>query len=190
MLKRIPGLGPAAEAQVRAAIPEDAAAAIASCSSLGWVPMAAHVAVLEAIVGVLGIDAARTFFRETSRANLQGSLLKGAVLSALRMFGVGPLALFRMFPRGFATITRDCGTVELGPTPEHDGTQAVFEDLPPVLRVRAFALSMGGVFEAVLDVAKRRGDVHVDASELDDGRLRYVLRAWDRSDLVESVDEV
>lgn len=190
MLQRLPTLGAAIEAKVRAAIPPDAAKAIAACSSLGWVAMQAHVAVLEAIVATLGVDSARAFFRETSQANLQGSLLKGVVFSALRIFGVGPLALFRMFPRGFATITRDCGTVRLGPTPGGDGTEAIFEDLPPVLRVRPFALSMGSVFEAVLDVGKRPGDVDLDASNLADGRLRYVLRAWDRTDLVKSVDDV
>jgi hypothetical protein len=140
-----------------------------------------HVGLLTGLVATLGEEDARHFLREVSKANLQGSLLKGALMSALRMFGVKPLALLRMFPRAYGTITRDCGEVSLGPTQAHDGTQACFDALPPVLRVRPFAVSLAAVFEAAFEVARRPGDVAIDDTALTEGRVRYVLRAWDRS---------
>lgn len=41
-----------------------------------------------------------------------------------------------------------------------------------------------------MGTGRAAGDVDLDASGLAEGRLRYVLRAWDRTDLVKSVDDV
>jgi hypothetical protein len=108
----------------------------------------------------------------------------------LRVFGVGPLALLRMFPRGFGTIMHHSGTVKLQPAADGNGTEAIFRDLAPPLRATAFVMSMGALFEALFEVARRPGIVTADASRLDIGVLRYVLRAVDREGLVSDVEEI
>jgi hypothetical protein len=157
-------------------------------SSLAWIPMELHVSLLRAIVEEFGSAEARAMLRESARANFSGSLLKGAVLGTLRVFGVGPLAIARMFPRGFRMVTRACGSVSTR-TSREDGTFIDFEQLPEVIRDPAWVVSVSAMFDAVLDIAKLSGTVEADASALADGRLSIHMRADDRELLVYDPDD-
>src|SRR5688572_11490438 len=74
--------------RIRARIPAAATEAI-EARGLAWIAVEHHVSVLNAIVGELGPDSARAFLRAAAGKNLQGSLVRGALMAGLRMFGVG-----------------------------------------------------------------------------------------------------
>lgn len=105
----------------------------------------------------------------------------------LRVFGVGPLAIVRMFPRGFKMITRYAGRVVVHVGDR--GTVLAFEDLPPVQRSEAWTTSLCALFEAMLDLAGLTGTVTLDASNMAQGAITVTMRADDRDTLVHAHDD-
>ena len=163
--------------------------AIRGQSAMSWLPMSDHVRLIDALVSTLGADEARALLRDTSLRNMRSSLLAASVSATLRVFGVGPLALVRMFPRGFRLITRGCGVVTVATFRDARGTEISFTQLPEPLRVAAWAISMSAVFDAAMEIGKVSGTVEADTQELDRGILRIHMLADNRDSLVHDVGD-
>jgi hypothetical protein len=189
VLRAVGGLAPEVRDAVLDGFGNELADEIRAQAAMSWVPMRDHVALLEALVGEVGRDDARQLLRDASLRNLRSSLLAASVSATLRVFGVGPLALMRMFARGFRLITRNCGEVTVRSARDTPGTEVEFTELPEEVRREAWAVSMTAVFEAIMDTGKVSGIVRPDTTDLRQGTLRIFLRADNRDELVHDVDD-
>lgn len=189
MLRAVGGLDPDVRDAVLGALGDDLDKRIREQAVMSWLAMRDHVALLEALVSVVGRDEAREVLHDAALRNLRSSLLAASVSATLRVFGVGPLAVLRMFPRGFRLITRGCGKVAVSSARDTPGTEVVFTELPVEVRRDAWAISIAAVFDAMMDVGRVSGIVRADDTELKSGTLRIFLRADNRDDLVHEVDD-
>jgi hypothetical protein len=189
VLRAVGRLDPTLRAAIESRSGAEVVEAIRGQAAMSWLPMRHHVKLLDALVATLGKDAARALLRDASLRNLHSSLLAASVSATLRVFGVGPLALVRMFPRGFRLITRGCGVVTVATARDARGTEIVFTQLPEELRAEAWAVSMSAVFEAIMGIGKVSGTVDADTRELDRGTLRIRMLADNRDVLVHEVGD-
>ena len=189
MLRALEGLEPAVREAIFDAIGSELIERVRDQPAMSWIAMRDHVHLLEALVSAVGPEDARRLLRDASLRNLRSSLLAASVSATLRVFGVGPLALVRMFPRGFGLITRNCGRVTVTTSRDTPGTQIEFDELPNEVCREAWAVSMTAVLDAVMEVGKVRGTVTPDTTALSSGRLRISMLAENRDDLVHDVDD-
>ena len=152
-------------AGVRVAVRARAASAIShveAASRLDWIPLAVQLEILAALhaeVGPAGYDAfCAAHFGSTVEQPLMRSVFDGA----LRVFGVSPASLYRMFPKSWAMMSAECGVVELEGDLSPKGTVLRVSELPVDERhIDLFVRGFRATFRGPLDVLRRPGDVEL-----------------------------
>lgn len=164
-----------AQQDVRDRIPDASWQVIAGALPLDWVALEHDRHVVTAFLDVLGPERAHLFFRGVLAQQLESSLLKSTVTTALRLFGATPAGMARAFPVGFATTYRDVGRVRV--IQQGVGaTSIVFDELAAeVLDTPAYPESFRGFFAGFFDVCRVDGDVQ-STIERGAGRIEFALR--------------
>ncbi len=166
---------PGAGQRLRARVPDASWQIIQDTLPLDWIELEHDRHIVTGFMDVLGHDRAHLFFRGLLAQQLESSLLRSTVTTALRMFGATPGALARAFPIGFSTTYRDVGRVRA--VPRGAGEAAiVFEAVAPeVLDTPAYPESFRGFFAGFFDVCRVEGEVE-SVNDFEGGRIEFSLR--------------
>lgn len=169
-LKRLRAYPEGKGAEIRERVSADNLAAIREASSLDWLPASAVIEVCDAILAVLGEDAAREFWTDLMRDSYDHGLLKP--LTMLAQFNAGPSGasrLLRTAPEAWALSSQDCGSLEfLGDDTEDERSLQIrgVDLLPEILRSRGFVCVFYGACRAMLELFKSPGEIRVHEHEV------------------------
>jgi hypothetical protein len=152
-------------------------AAIDVGGGLSWVSLQHHLDVLRTIRRVVGDARFRELARQGSARTLDESAFRPLVESAFRMLGVTPRGLLRMASQGYNLSFRLCGSLlcnEVSPT----SCRVLLLGLPLEGQdAETFCLGLAGTFESLVEMAKERGRVSINAAESSPGRVVFDV-AW------------
>lgn len=166
-LKRLRAVPEGKRTEIRERVGAERLAAIRDAASLDWVPATTVVALCDAILDVLGEQAAREFWTDLMRDSYDHGILKP--LTMLAGFGLGTSAvsgLLKTAPRAWSLSSQGCGTLELVDDP--GGVKLRSRDLvPEILHSRGFLCVFYGACRAMLDVLKSRAKLEIYAHEVD-----------------------
>jgi hypothetical protein len=129
-------------------------------SSLEWLPMAVHLSVGAAVHQVLGIERARSFWKERLLAAFSTKLIAPFVAGASVVYGQQPYALLKMAIQTYKLVTHDIGGFAVSAS--SDGSVALRFDLEPtVAKSPGWHALCYGQCQGVLEYLKMAGDVSV-----------------------------
>lgn len=150
---------------VRSAIRARAADAITrveECSRVDWIPLGVQLDLLGAFRDELGPRAYDDFCIAHFASTIEQPFVKGMFETTVRLFGLGPGPVYRVFAKTWAVISRGCG--ELTVTGESTPGVAVIHlrDLPMAEpQIDLFVNGYRATFQGVIEVCGARGDVEV-----------------------------
>lgn len=166
-LKRLRAYPEGKGSEIRERVGTERLTTIRDAASLDWIPAGTVVALCDAILDVLGEDAARGFWTDLMRDSYDHGILKP--LTMLAGFGLGKSAvsgLLKTAPRAWALSSQGCGTLEV--VDEAQGIKLRSHDLvPEILHSRGFLCVFYGACRAMLDVLKSRARLEIYAHDVD-----------------------
>ncbi len=142
---------------------------------LAWVDAGVQVGVSEGLVRALGSTGAQEFWCSFMLEAFGRALLKPVLLGARALYGGGTLGYLRMAPRVHNLVARGCGEMVVeGAELDGRGSGVISVRRMPSLLTgsEAFSLAWCGAASAVFQISGVRGDVRLDISEFDRGRVR------------------
>ncbi|MBL9106879.1 MAG: hypothetical protein JNL82_38580 [Myxococcales bacterium] len=163
-LKRLRAYPEGKGAEIRERVSPEHLSLIREAASLSWLPVAAVVELCDAILAVLGEDAANEFWTDLMRDSYDSGLLKPlTVLAHFSLGRSGAARLLQTAPRAWALSTRNCGTIETVESPDTRGGMRLqsVDLVPEVLHSRGFVCVFHGACQAMLELFKSRGKVRV-----------------------------
>lgn len=161
-LKRLRAYPAGKGAEIREQVGADTLAMIREVASAEWVPAANFIEVCEAILAVLGEDAAREFWTELMRDSYDHGLLKPLTMLAQFSLGQGGAArLLRTAPRAWSLSTRGCGDIEVVDEAGAGMRLRGVDLVPEILYSRGFACVFYGGCRAMLALFNSRGEVRM-----------------------------
>ena len=161
-LKRLRAFPEGKGAEIREKIGTETMTAIREIASGDWLPAARFIAVCEAILLVLGEDAAREFWAELMRDSYAHGVLKP--LTMLMSFSLGQSGAARLLstaPRAWSLSTRGCGDIEVVDDGQPGMRLRGVDLIPEILHSHGFICLFYGACRAMLELFKSRGDVRV-----------------------------
>lgn len=153
----------------------DAIEHVEQSSRVDWIPLATQLVILDALREFTGVERYEEFCAAHFASTVEQPFVKGMFDMTVRLFGLGPGGVFRVFPKTWATITRDCGVVEVE-TVDPQGTTIRIRDLPVAEpRIDLFVRGFRATFRGAIDLFGRAGDVKLVS--YDRGARESVYRA-------------
>jgi hypothetical protein len=166
-LKRLRAYPEGKGSEIRERVGTERLTTIRDAGTLDWVPATTFVALCDAILDVLGEEAAREFWTDLMRDSYDRGILKP--LTMLVGFGLGKAAvagLLKTAPRAWTLSSQACGTLEVVDDAGEIKLQS--RDLvPEILHSRGFLCVFYGACRAMLDVLKSRARLEIYAHEVD-----------------------
>ncbi len=148
--------------RVRAQLDPGVVADIERAGRLAWLPLEHDIEISAVIARESDPATLFEWARISLNTALEGPLLRPMMTAALRLFGLTPAALFRVFPRGWPAVYRAVAEVDVlahGPR----CAEVVLRDVTEVLFDHEHYLqSMAGSFAAVFDVCRTPGSVTLE----------------------------
>ena len=150
--------------QVRQALRERARAEVTrveECSRVDWIPLEVQLAILDALREAVGQQRYEAFLTAHFAATIEQPFVRGMFETSVRLFGVGPGSVFRVFPRTWSTISRGCGEVHVSEI-DPNGTTIRVTDLPVEQpRIDLFVKGFRATFQGIIVLFARPGDVEL-----------------------------
>ena len=175
MLLRVLDERPGLAAEVRGNLAATTRNSIEHTKRLGWIRLAEHMEVCEALRGILDRDY-REHLRLSTYRGATGPLFGPLLQGFVRLFGPTPVSSIRVSPRAWAFVYRGVGDIVVGAL-EGDAITVTLRGLHPVAcETDTFALGTLASLEACLDMVKYEGVAEMDSSKLDEGRVDYRVR--------------
>lgn len=141
------------------AVPAAVLAAIRSSPRTSWLGAENMMELLRACERVGGVELSeRAAFGVTTRTE-DHPLFRPLVQGALRLFGSGPVPLFKVLPRAWKISNRDSGVLEVETAPSD--AKVHVHDLAPELDCDEWKRSWRGTARGMLSLAKVQGDAIV-----------------------------
>lgn len=166
-----------ARAAVRGALDPKVHARLTAAAPLEWLPAEVHMCVLPAPLATMDADAYRALWRGIARDGFDRPLFRSFVHGVVTAFGSLKGQVFRMLPRGFGLIARDCGEMDVAVRNDDCEVDITWRAIPPVLRrENAFPIAWAGTMEAVLEVTETNGSVTLQTSPSQPSRAHYTVR--------------
>jgi hypothetical protein len=125
-----------------------------------WLPIEIELTLTRTILAEVGEEGLRRWSSAALKRSLDSSLFRPLLDSAVRLFGLSPLGLFKMAPQGWRRAFRGAGELTVQP----EGPAALQIDLvglPEALQDRSFVLTIGTSLYALLDACKVDGEIRV-----------------------------
>jgi hypothetical protein len=181
MLESVDRLGTDEAKRIRALTPPVVIRQIESSTRVDWVPYSTHLKLDEAVLEVLGHDRYLNFRRRHTNQLSESATMRQVLSGVLSLFGVSPRRLYQMSPRAYQYLVRDGGSF----TVEDDGpgrVKIIYADVPAELvSSPVWRLGLVGTFQAMLDLARRKGEVEVSAHDVERGTV-VVVATWQGND--------
>ncbi len=132
---------------------------VEECSRVAWIPLGTQLAILDALRLEIGQDRYEAFLSAHFATTIEQPFVRGMFETSVRLFGVGPAAVFRVFPRTWSTISRGCGEVHVDEV-DPNGTSIRVTELPvDEPRIDLFVNGFRATFQGILEVFGRPGEV-------------------------------
>ncbi|HXK12788.1 MAG TPA: hypothetical protein VMT70_24355 [Vicinamibacteria bacterium] len=158
-------LGPGAKAEVLSRLSPDTLSQIEAAVRVQWLPHALAVELCHRVREVSGEEAVRGWSRASVTSALNGSLYGPFVNGIVTVFGLSPVAAWKILPKAYLAAFRDCGELQVLGV-EAGSAEMAFHDLPPEGRDRDWLVSVAGGFEAIFDLCRVEGRVDLELREL------------------------
>jgi hypothetical protein len=150
------GVSQAVRGRARAEI-----ARVEECTRVDWIPLEVQLAILDALRREVGQEECERFLAAHFAATIEQPFVRGMFETAVRLFGMGPGAVFRVFPRTWSTITRGCGEVEIREIDPRGTTIRVSELPVEQPHIELFAKGFRATFQGVIQTFAVPGEVEM-----------------------------
>ena len=141
-----------------------------------WVPMPVYLKFIQAVWAEAGSSTAYIqFWRAHIQGYLDSALLAGLVGTARKLFGLSPVAIYKVAPRGYGMTYRGAGQGEV----EVVGKTATlrFSGIPAaLLEDEVWAIGHVGTFWGVLDVFNLNGTAEMTERSPERGRFTIQVK--------------
>jgi hypothetical protein len=176
-LDQLSTLDPDVAAAVRAQLGDEVLGRITTANRVEWIPVELQVAVNDALFAELSAEEYEAFWRRTGLASAQSSMFNRLVQGAMRLFGISPASIYKLFPRANLHVTRGLGEYIVTPTPHDNHVSLEWHTIAPALRgSKSWLASSKATMATPLDLLGFTGSVEFDAAEFEAGRVIYSIR--------------
>ncbi len=134
-------------ARMRGRVAESTLLAVTDSSTVAWLPVEHDIEISRAVLDVVGVAGLRTWSMDAMARSAEGPLIRPLVEGAGKLFGVTPHALFRILPRGYGLVYRDCGENVYEQTGEASGV-VTQTGIPSLFFEHSYLEGMAGAFQA------------------------------------------
>lgn len=146
-LLELESFGAELAARIRGRIAESTLLAVSDSSSVAWLPVEHDIEISRAVLEVVGVAGLRSWSLDAMARSAAGPLIRPLVDGASKLFGVTPHALYRILPRGYGLIYRDCGENVYEQTGETSGV-VTQTGVPALLFEHSYLEGTAGAFQA------------------------------------------
>lgn len=156
----------------------DAITRVEECSRVDWIPLGVQLELLAAFREELGAKAYDDFCIAHFASTIEQPFVKGMFDTTVRLFGLGPGPVYRVFVKTWSVISRGCGEMLLEQSPDAPGTAVIrMRGLPmDEPRIDLFVTGYRATFQGVLEVCHARGDVALASFDRTAGEAVYRAR--------------
>jgi hypothetical protein len=143
---------------VRARVPREIER-VETSSRMDWIDLSVQLAILDAIYSEVGMRRWEQFVAAHFSSTIEQPFVRSMFETSVRLFGMSPAAVFKVFTKTWATISKHCGHVSIGEVDPRATTIRV-SDLPVEQEhIDLFVRGFRATFQGVLDVFKTAGEV-------------------------------
>lgn len=168
--------------RVRSAVREKAARAIShvgQASRVDWIPLTVQLEILSALYAEAGPQGYDAFCAAHFASTVEQPLVKSVFEGTLRVFGISPGAVYKMFGKSWAMISSGCGVVSIEGEPSESGTVLRVKELPVAEpQIDLFVRGFRATFQGAIDVVKKRGSVEFRSFDRGAREATYVATWW------------
>jgi hypothetical protein len=134
-----------------------------AATRVSWIPLGTQLSILRALRDEIGSQGYDEFCARHLSSTIEQPLVKGVFDTTVRLFGVGPGPVYRMFPRAWAMMSRGCGVVSAEGTTDPPGTRLRVTALPvDEEEIDLFVSGFRATFQGVLDLFELDGKVTME----------------------------
>lgn len=123
---------------------------------MDWLPLELQLELLDAMLEEMGAARWERFVTAHFAATVEQPYLKDVFETAVRLLGVGPATVFRVFGRTWMNITRNCGEFYVSEI-NQNGTVLHMQRLPDIARIDTFVYGFRFTMQGVIEAFGRRG---------------------------------
>ncbi len=164
---------PSVQAAVRAKA-ESAIERVELASRVDWIPLSTQLEILSALYAEIGPEGYDAFCAAHFGSTVEQPLVRGVFEGTLRVFGISPGALYKMFGKTWTVIASGCGVISIEGQASPSGTTLHVTELPTKEReIDLFVRGFRATFQGVLDVVKKQGTVSMRSFDRDAGKAVY-----------------
>lgn len=140
----------------------DAIEHVELASRADWIPLSVQLEILSALQAEVGPKGYEKFCAAHFASTVEQSLVKTVFEGTLRVFGISPGALYKMFGKSWAMISSGCGVVSIEGAVSPAGTTLVVTELPvEEPEIDLFVRGFRATFHGVIDVLNKQGNVEL-----------------------------
>jgi hypothetical protein len=167
-------LPPSAKSALEEQLDPQVRARLMAAGPLQWLPADVHMHILTAPLAVMGADAYRTFWHDMMIDSFDRPLFRSFVHGAVTAFQGLSGHVYRMVPRGFGLIARDCGEIDVEVIGKEKRAEVIWRSIPLVLRRQgAFPIAWAGTLQSVLTISGLQGSVSIELDDNHPSRVHY-----------------
>lgn len=142
----------------------DAVRHVEQASRVDWITLRTQLQILSALRAEVGQRGYEEFCAAHFATMVQQPLVRSAFETTVRLFGVGPGPVYRIFPKSWAMMSRGCGVVHVPREIDPAGTRIRVVDLPvQEEEIELFVQGFRATFRGIIDIFQRRGDVTLES---------------------------
>jgi hypothetical protein len=151
--------------RVQVAVREKAASALSTvdqASRVDWIPLGVQLEILSALHEEIGARDYDAFCTAHFASTVEQPLVKSVFEGTLRVFGLSPGAVYKMFGKSWSMISSGCGVVSIEGDLSGSGTVIHVRELPIAEpEIDLFVRGFRATFQGPIEVVKKRGNVEL-----------------------------
>jgi hypothetical protein len=176
-LKSLNMFSPSISEQIKQQIPEAVLSQVTTAARSEWLPLELDIAVTEAVCKVAGTQNLIDWSRDALVKSADGPLIGPFVRGSLRLFGITPAGLYKLGPKIWSVVYRNCGIASYKVVASKL-VHVTIEGVPMIMRQsNAYLLGVGGAIEAPMVFCRVKGKIKLDPSLETPSSVCYVA-SW------------
>jgi len=142
----------------------DAVRHVEQASRVDWIPLGTQLRILSVLRAEVGLRGYDEFCAAHFATMVQQPLVKSAFETTVRLFGVGPGPVYRIFPKSWVLMSQGCGVVRVPRETDPAGTRIRIVDLPvEEEHIELFVQGFRATFRGIIDIFRCRGEVMLES---------------------------
>ena len=132
---------------------------VETSSRMDWIDLSVQLAILQAIYSEVGVRRWELFVAAHFSSTVEQPFVRSMFETSVRLFGMSPAAVFKVFAKTWATISKNCGDVTIGEV-DPRGTTIRVTNLPvEQANIDLFVRGFRATFQGAIDIFKSAGEV-------------------------------